>query len=182
MAGAALEQLRDEARADAAVKLLAHLELGTLEAVSETDAVEAVVAALEACGNNASGGRLTCWLSKALFNGGKRIRRSAFVAAGVIEALVRRLPCTGGGGSTSAAESLFYLCLDSAEIAQEIRDTPGVLEALHDLEETSAPHLTHEKALLWKLNPIAPTGRLTKAARAAAPAPGSGKEEEEEEE
>lgn len=173
-----LEKVRgaatEKARADAAVGLLCHFGLLALKSVSETDAAEAVVAALEACGNNENGGKLTSWISKTL-ESAPRVRRG-LVAAGVIEALVRRLPCSGGGGSTSAARGLYCLCVHS-DLSQEVRDTPGVLQALSGLEATKEKD-TDEAVLWWHLLTITPTGRLTKAAREAE----TGKEEEEEEE
>lgn len=177
-----LDELR-EAKTDNERQLVARSIVITrpLRRLIGTGAAEVLVAALEACGNNEFGGSITYDIARLLApaSDSHNKLRGEFIAAGVIQALVRRLPCTGGGGSTSAAEALMFLCLESAEIAQEVRDTPGVLEAVSALPEATG--ITQEASLLQQLHSIKPTGRLTKVTRAAEPAPASGKEEEEEE-
>ena len=83
---------------------------------------------------------------------------SAFSEAGVLQPLVDLLPVYKTGGSSTSAWALFALTTDNSEVLQQLRDVPGVMEALEGLKRDTGDFATK---LLDRLRPLRPRNGQT---------------------
>ena len=93
----------------------------------------------------------------------KRVQ-SAFVEAGVLVPMVALLVPNDNECNTIAETGLYTLTLNNSATTQQLRDVPGVMEALEVAHGIGDGY--YSKTLLKSLQSLSPSGRAVKPARA----------------
>ena len=90
--------------------------------------------------------------------------QTVFAEAGVLEPMVSFLPHTDSLGGSVAAWGLYTLTYNNPEVTQQLRDVPGVMEALKVV--TDSEKSPYSKLVLDSLRSLSPSGWTVKPARA----------------